>query len=122
MYRKISITLVLLALFAVSASAADFGAHVGYFGNEVKRAFVGADLMVPVGSMVSFAPNIDYTKISDAGLWWANIDVALRFPTTGAASWWVGAGPTWYYVTGVSGSSSGYGNPGIVRSAAMLRS
>jgi hypothetical protein len=101
--------LIPLVLCATAASAIDLGAHVGYFDNNVKKAYVGADLMLPIGP-VSIAPNIDYTKIGSAGLWWANGDVVFRFGHSGGPSFWAGAGPTYYYVTnaGQSGSSGGY--------------
>ena len=109
-----------LLLFATAASALDFGAHIGYFDNDVKKAYVGADLMIPIG-VISIAPNIDYTKIHSAGLWWGNADVVFRFGQGRGPSFWVGAGPTYYYVTNAgegSGSSSGPYSNGAVFSAA----
>jgi hypothetical protein len=76
---------------------------------------VGADLMVPLG-MVVIEPNIDYWKSHGAGYWLANGDVALRFPHQGS-SFWVGAGPTFGYVTSYhNGTSGGYsiGDPSNV--------
>ena len=108
-----------LLLLATAASAIDLGAHIGYFDNDVKKAYVGADLMFPIGP-ISIAPNIDYTKISGAGLWWGNADVVLRFSPGTSPSFWVGAGPTYYYVTNAdkAGSSGGYSYGGGVFSAA----
>src|SRR5207245_498231 len=113
MYRKISMTLIMLPLFAVASSAVDLGAHVGYYDNDVKKAFVGADLMLPIGSLLAIAPNIDYTKIGGSGLWWGNADLALRFSQGRGPSFWVGAGPTYYYVTNASESSEGYAHNGV---------
>ena len=57
----------------------------------------------------ALAPNIDYTKQDQAGLWFGNADVALRFPTkSGGPSYWVGAGPTYGYVSNYSSAASGY--------------
>lgn len=98
MSRKIAIALFLLSLSAVPVSALDVGAHLGYFGNDVKKAYVGVDAMFPIG-MFAIAPNIDYTKASGAGLWWGNADLDLRFNKGMGRTFWVGAGPTYYYVT-----------------------
>ena len=109
MFRRTCMMLIPFLLFAVGASAVDFGAHIGYFDNDVKKAYVGADLMFPIGP-VSIAPNIDYTKIGSAGLWWANGDVVFRFGQGRGPSFWVGAGPTYYYVTNAdqAGAAGGY--------------
>jgi hypothetical protein len=101
MPRKTWMILGSLVLIATTASAIDFGAHIGYYDNDVKKAFVGADLMLPLG-VVAISPNIDYTKIGGAGLWWGNADVDFRFSQGRGPQFWVGAGPTYYYVTGAS--------------------
>jgi len=109
MSRKIRMMLLAIPLFAATASAIDFGAHIGYYDNDVKKAFIGADLMLPIGNLLAIAPNIDYTKIGGSGPWWGNGDLALRFNQGRGPSFWVGAGPTYYYVTNASESSeSGY--------------
>jgi hypothetical protein len=91
--------------------AADFGGHVGYFGTDVKKADIGANVMFPIG-IVAIAPNIDYTRMSNAGLWFGNADVALRFGQTTGTSYWVGAGPTYGYVSNYSrAATTGYGRP-----------
>lgn len=116
MSRKSCMILLLLVLSASAASAIDFGAHLGYFDNDVKKAYVGADVMFPIG-MFAINPNIDYTKIDKAGLWWGNIDGLFRFAQkSGGPQFWVGAGPTYYYVTNANetGTSGGYRVPGAV--------
>src|SRR6266487_3796446 len=119
MYRKMSAFSVVVALMAVTASALDFGGHVGYYDNDVKKGYVGVDAMFPIG-MFAIAPNIDYTKASGAGLWWASADLEIRFPQRQGPSFWVGAGPTYYYVTNYSeeSESTGYGRNGSVFAAA----
>ena len=99
---------------ASAAAAADLGGHVGYMGNDVQKADVGVNVMIPFG-MVALFPNIDYTKQDQAGLWFGNADVAFRFPShaKNGPSYWVGAGPTYGYVSNYSSSSSGgYGMRG----------
>ncbi len=97
---------VAIALSATAARAVDFGAHVGYFGNDVKKVYVGADLALPFG-MFALVPNIDYTRSNGIGLWYGNIDGALRFTPSGSGTMLsVGAGPTYGYVTGYGSSST----------------
>jgi len=116
MIRKMSTLLISLTFLAVGASAFDFGGHIGYYDNDVKKGYLGVDAMFPIG-MFAIAPNIDYTKSHGAGLWWGAADLLLRFPQRGGPSFWVGAGPTYYYVTNYSEGSSGYSRPGLVVSA-----
>ena len=42
-----------------------------------------------------------------------NADLALRFSQGRGPSFWVGAGPTYYYVTNASESSEGYAHNGV---------
>lgn len=86
-------------LLAAVASAQDLGAHVGYFGSDLKQAFVGVDLQVPLGPAF-FSPNIDYSRKNGIGYWWANIDLDLRYQASGGPAFWFGAGPTYAYFTG----------------------
>jgi len=106
------------ALFACAAlaQAADFGGHVGYFGTDVKNADVGVNVMVPLG-MFAIVPNIDYTRQNGAGLWFGNADLALRFGRTSGPMYWVGAGPTYGYVSNYSATAAGgpYAMPGSGR-------
>jgi hypothetical protein len=123
MISKIWLNTLILVAIATVADAVDFGGHVGYFGNDVKNADIGVNMMIPLG-MIALAPNIDYTKQDNAGLWFGNADVAFRFPagTKNGPSYWVGAGPTYGYVSnytsGVGTLSSravraqGYAPPG----------
>jgi hypothetical protein len=100
-------TLVLLTLSITSvATAADFGGHVGYYDNDVKKGFIGIDFTLPIGP-VAIMPNLDYWRAHGYGYWTANGDVLLRF-ANGGSSYWIGAGPTYGWVTG-SGSSGSSG-------------
>ena len=99
------LTLLTLAV-AASASAVDFGGHVGYFGADVSKADIGVNAMLPFG-MIAISPNIDYTRMAKAGLWFGNADVALRFGGNRGASYWVGAGPTYGYVSNYSTTTNG---------------
>jgi hypothetical protein len=97
---------------ATVATAADFGGHIGYYDNDVKKGFAGVDFSVPLGP-IAIMPNIDYWRSNGYGYWTANGDVAFRL-ASGGASYWIGAGPTYGWVTGSgSGSSAGvYSMPG----------
>ncbi|HEX9407359.1 MAG TPA: hypothetical protein VF975_08590 [Thermoanaerobaculia bacterium] len=113
MTKKTCYFALILLASAAMAGAADFGGHVGYFGTDVKKADVGVNMMLPIG-MIVLAPNIDYTKTGNAGLWFGNADVALRFGAPKGTSYWVGAGPTYGYVSNYSNSSTGvYGRPAV---------
>jgi hypothetical protein len=65
MTRKIWLYMITLLSAAAVAGAADFGGHVGYFGNDVQKADVGVNMMIPFG-MIALMPNIDYTKQDQA--------------------------------------------------------
>ena len=107
-YKPILFILTIL-LAAVAAHAADFGGHVGYFGNDIKNAYLGVDLMAPIGP-IAIVPNFDYAKAHGLGYWWAHGDVAYRFNLGSGQTFWVGAGPSYEFLTGrPSGVSTGYG-------------
>ncbi|HJT17627.1 MAG TPA: hypothetical protein VJ853_09575 [Thermoanaerobaculia bacterium] len=73
----------------------------------MSKADVGVNAMLPFG-MIAISPNIDYTRMSGAGLWFGNADVAFRFnPTTGGVNYWVGGGPTYGYVSNYSATNNG---------------
>jgi len=110
MHSKICYMATALAVSAAVASAADFGGHVGYFGSDVQKADVGVNVMVPLG-MLALMPNIDYTRNNQAGLWFGNADVALRFGGRSGTTYWVGAGPTYGYVSNYSAPSTPYARP-----------
>jgi hypothetical protein len=96
MRLRLSLLFAVLTLSASSALAIDFGVHAGYYGNDLKEAFVGADLNLPLGP-VAIVPNIDYARKSGVGYWFASGDLALRYKTSGGPSYWFGAGPTYGY-------------------------
>jgi hypothetical protein len=108
---RLRLTLILVflfGLFALTATASDFGAHVGEYQQDLQAWQVGADVMIPLGP-IAFAPNVDYSRKSGIGWWFGNADVDLRYGNSSGGAWWVGAGPTYGYVTGYnSGSSTGY--------------
>jgi len=104
-FRTWHVTLLILAV-AGTANAIDFGGHVGYFGADVSKADIGVNAMLPFG-MIAISPNIDYTRMAKAGLWFGNADVAFRFGANRGASYWVGAGPTYGYVSNYSTTNNG---------------
>jgi len=98
---KFRIVLLTLGIAAVSAaaSAADFGAHAGYYWGDLKQWAVGVDAQWPIGP-VAISPNIDYSRKNEVGWWFASGDVDLRWSWGGGGpTYWVGAGPTYGYVT-----------------------
>ena len=109
MARKIWLIAFTIVGSAAIAGAVDFGGHVGYFGNDVQKADVGVNMMVPLG-VIAVMPNIDYTKQANAGLWFGNADVAFRFSpnSKNGPSYWVGAGPTYGYISNYGSGTSGY--------------
>ena len=96
-----------IALCAGVASATDFGAHAGYYGGDLKQAFLGFDAMMPIGP-AALMPNIDYSKKNGIGYWFASVDLNLKNPGGGPA-WWFGAGPTYGYFTGYGSSAHQWG-------------
>jgi hypothetical protein len=91
---RFSLLFVALALSASAALAVDFGVHGGYYGNDLKEAFVGADLVLPLGP-VAFVPNVDYTQAHDIDYVIGSADFDLRHD-----AYWFGAGPSYRYFTG----------------------
>ena len=92
------------ALCAATASATQFGVRAGYYGNDIKKGFVGAELVFPFGSL-AINPSIDYTKSAGVGLWFGSADVQYMFHPGGGPTYWVGAGPT-YFLETYSGSGA----------------
>src|SRR6266849_520221 len=107
MSRKFLVIVAMLFLSTTVASAIDFGAHAGYYANEIKKPEVGVNLTVPIG-MFAISPTVDYWKSHGYGYWLGGADVAIRFPRQGV-SFWVGAGPTYGYITNYKSSGSGRG-------------
>ena len=106
MKSRLSLLLVMVAFSATAALATDFGVHAGYYGNDLKEAFVGADLVLPFGP-VALVPNIDYSRSHGIGYWFGSADLDLRYATSGGPSYWFGAGPTYGYFTGYGKTNPG---------------
>ena len=105
--HKSLVLAVFIVLISMAAVAADFGAHIGYYDNDVKKAYIGVDLGLPIGP-IAIMPNIDYWRANGYGYWLGGADVDLKWAQSGGPSFWVGAGPTYGYVSGTGGSSGGY--------------
>ena len=110
MKRNAILFSLILMSFPLVAAAADFGAHIGYYDNDVKKAYIGADLSFPIGP-IAIMPNIDYWKEHSEGYWLGGGDIVLRYGDKGMA-WWLGAGPTYGYVTGYHEPATVYGEIG----------
>ena len=108
MKSRVPLVFVAVALAASAALAVDFGVHGGYYGNDLKEAFVGADLSLPLGP-VAFVPNIDYTQAHDIDYVIGSADFDLRSKTSRGPSYWFGAGPTYGRVTAGSAHNGEWG-------------
>jgi len=100
--KRLMLFIAISAMCTATASATQFGIRAGYYGNDVKKGFGGAELVFPFGSL-ALNPSIDYTKSSGVGLWWGSADVQYMFHPGGGPTYWVGAGPT-YFLETYSGS------------------
>ncbi len=109
MTRKIWFLAIIVSSLALAASAVDFGGHIGYYGSNVQKAAVGVNVQVPFG-MIAISPNLDYSRNHGVGLWLGAADVALRFQPA-KTEYWVGAGPTYGYLSSYGSSSRGYDLP-----------
>ena len=49
--KRVVLFLGISALCAATASATQFGIRAGYYGNDIKKGFVGAELVFPFGSL-----------------------------------------------------------------------
>ena len=108
MKSRLSMLFVALTLCASGAFAIDFGVHGGYYGNDLKEAFVGADLRLPLGP-IAIVPNVDYSRKSGVNWWFGSGDLVLQYSTTGGPSYWFGGGPTYGYVSTNGQSDSEWG-------------
>jgi hypothetical protein len=100
---------IFLLLVSLAASATEFGARVGYYGQDIKKAFGGAEVAFAVGPVV-VTPSVDYIRVSGVNLWFASGDVQYVGRRAGAPWWWLGAGPTYGYARfqGISGHDWGW--------------
>jgi len=99
MKLRFSLLLVVITLWASAALAIDFGVHGGYYGNDLKEAFVGADIRLPIGP-IAIVPNVDFSQSGDIIYWIGSADIDLTYKTSGGPSYWFGAGPVFSYFTG----------------------
>ena len=96
MRLRFSLLFAALTLSSSAALAVDFGVHGGYYGNDLREAFVGADLRLPFGP-IAIVPNVDYSRKHGTGYWFGSGDVDLNYSSSGGPSYWFGAGPTYGY-------------------------
>ena len=95
---RIALFSLSVVLISAAASASDFGVHAGYYSGDLKQWAVGADAQWPIGP-IAISPNIDYSRKSGVGWWFASGDIDLRFASGGGPAYWIGAGQTYGYVT-----------------------
>lgn len=80
-------------LCSALAPAAEVGVRAGYYGNDVKKAFGGVEVLFPFAAIV-IAPSIDYTRIDGVSVYFASADLQYVIRPLGGAMYWLGAGPT----------------------------
>ncbi len=98
-FRSAILLLLITGGSALSAQAGQWGVRAGEYTNTSKP-FGGVELLIPIGSL-TFDPNVEYVFKSGYRLATINADFAYSM-SSGAPSWWLGAGPALIY-------SSGYG-------------
>ncbi len=104
MRRAISI-FILLTLLSVATASAQFGAHIGYYGLDIKRAFAGVDYQFGTKPF-RFTPGVDFTRSGGVNLYLANLDLQYAAAAGTDAAWWIGAGPS--YARATFGGASGH--------------
>jgi hypothetical protein len=78
--------------FPVTSHARDrFGVRGGVY-TDISEAFVGAELLLPVGHDIFVNPNIEYVFVQNATYMTFNMDAHVDLPTHGRAYVWLGAG------------------------------
>jgi hypothetical protein len=84
---------VLLAggVHSAAAQRSHIGPQAGY-NFDVDRAFVGAHLLLPLGTAVEFYPAFDYYFVDAGSLIDLSGDVKFRVPTGGPSVLYLGAG------------------------------
>jgi hypothetical protein len=95
--KKLTLIAAAVLLFSAGSAFAQASVRVGYFGNDIKKAFVGADVSVPIGSFLAITPGVDYTRVEGVNIWFAAADLQLMMHPANGPMWWVGAGPTYGY-------------------------
>jgi hypothetical protein len=104
--RRMSSIFVFLTLVCVTAASAQVSARVGYYGLDLKRAFVGVDYQFGTQPF-RVTPGIDFTRSSGVNLYLASVDLQYAAAVAGSSSaWWIGAGPT--YARATFGGASGH--------------
>jgi hypothetical protein len=89
---------------ATPASADMFGVRTGFY-TSASKAFLGAELLIPLSHSVFLDPNVEYVFTSGSTYMTFNADFHYDFPTHGATYVWAGAGLAVLY-TKPDGSAS----------------
>lgn len=88
--------LLIVVLLAVGPAVADAQrAHIGPqagYNFDSNRAFVGAHLLLPLGSSLEFYPSFDYYFVDAGSLIGLRGDLKLRVPARGPSVLYLGAG------------------------------
>ena len=61
--KRVGLLIVVLALCSTAAMATQFGIRGGYYGNDIKKGFVGAELVFPFGSLAINGQNLHVFSI-----------------------------------------------------------
>jgi hypothetical protein len=93
-FSALAMALTLAALPAATAEAQwDFGVRGGYY-SDVEEAFLGAELLTPIGpGGWYFNPNVEYVFVDPGDLFSINGDFHYDFWQEGSWNAWLGAGP-----------------------------
>jgi hypothetical protein len=109
--RWIPIATVAALLAGPALADTDFGGRAGAYTDET-RAFVGAELLMPVDTNSSWYanPNFEYAFADDAtDLATLNGDFHYDFDTQGKYAAWIGAGPALLFEDGPGDSETDFG-------------
>src|SRR5574341_263441 len=91
--NSLAVAVLLVASPAVPASAqrSHVGVHAGY-SFDLDRAFVGGQLLLPLGYSLELYPSVDYYLVETGSLLGFSGDLKLRVPTGGPSVLYVGGG------------------------------
>jgi hypothetical protein len=95
--------LFLGATAPAQAQRSHIGPHAGY-NFDIERAYVGAQLLLPVGRRIELYPSFDYYFVDAGSLVGFSGDIKFRLPTGGPSVLYVGGGVN--FLRAASGGAS----------------
>lgn len=82
---------VLILVPGAARADVDFGLRAGVY-TDVEDAFIGGEVLFPVGRAVFLNPNFEYVFVDDGDLYTLNLDFHYDFWSERDLSAWAGAG------------------------------